>query len=76
MGVVKNIGFSRFPEQSDWVGQTVNVCFDYDTANTMNGVIVRDDVEEPGTMIIRLADGRHVLASECQYRPPIGKRNA
>ncbi len=31
------------------------------------GVIVRDDKEEPGEKIIKLDDGRYVLATECQY---------
>jgi hypothetical protein len=44
------------------------VCFQYDTSRTCNGTIVRDDLEDPWQMIIRLDDGRHVLATECQYQ--------
>jgi hypothetical protein len=33
------------------------------------GTIVRDDNEPPWRTIIRLDDGRVVLASECQYSP-------
>jgi len=44
------------------------VCFDYDTSRTLLGLVVRDDAEEPGRMIIKLEDGRHVLSTECQYQ--------
>ena len=43
------------------------MCFKYDTEHTIAGEIVRADVEDPGIGIIRLADGRHVLFTECQY---------
>jgi hypothetical protein len=33
------------------------------------GEVVRDDIEAPYIMIIRLDDGRHVLATECQWQP-------
>lgn len=69
MGVHENIGFSRFPQQGSWVGMRTQVCFDYDTANTILGTLVREDVEEPGIAIIRLDDGRHVLTTECQHSP-------
>ncbi len=50
-------------------GQKVRVCFNYDTTATFIGLVVRDDAEAPGKMIIKLDDGRHVLSSECQYQP-------
>lgn len=67
MGVENNVGFSRWPEQSDWVGRRVLVCFDYDTTNQMGGEIVRCDNEEPGQMIIRLDDNRYVRSVECMW---------
>ena len=71
MGVQKNVGYSMFPKQSDWLDKRVEVCFRYDARETIWGTIVRDDREEPGRTIIRLDDGRYVLATECQY----GTRN-
>lgn len=72
MGVVKNIRFDQFPKQcraSDFggVGTDVLVLFNYDTEHKIPGVIVRDDAEEPYVTIIKLLDGRYVLATECQY---------
>lgn len=69
MGVVRNIDFDSFPTQSRDVGSVVEVCFHYDPSRKIRGVIVRDDTEEPGRMIIRLGDGRYVLSTECQYSP-------
>jgi hypothetical protein len=67
MGNVANIGFDRFPKQGYLKGQTVRVCFGYDTSRTIEGTVIRDDAEEPGRMIILLDDGRTVLGTECQY---------
>lgn len=67
MGVEKNIDIKKFPKQSIWLGKNVRVCFNYDSAKEIDGVIVRDDMESPGRTIIKLKDGRHVLATECQY---------
>lgn len=66
MGIHNNIGIDRFPKQSDLVGTRVEVFF-YDVKWKMQGVIVRDDMESPYRMIIKLDDGRHVLADECMY---------
>lgn len=63
------IAADRFPAQGAYAGRPVRVCFNYDTSRTCNGVVVRDDKEAPGVMIIRLDDGRHVLATECQRQP-------
>lgn len=68
MGIHKNIGFDKFPEQGDLLGREVQVCFNYDTGEVITGKIVREDIEEPGRLIIQLADGRFVLSTECQYR--------
>lgn len=67
MGSHPNIDIDRFPKQGSFAGTPVRVCFNYDTSRTMDGVCVRDDADEPGIMIIRLADGRHVLATECMW---------
>lgn len=67
MGNVDQIDFARFPEQGNWLGKRVLVCFHYNTSMCLAGEVVRDDSEEPGVGIIRLHDGRHVLMTECQW---------
>jgi len=69
MGVHKNIGIEQdfFPKQSDSVGKETKVCFRFDTSLSIKGTIVRDDAEEPFQTIIKLLDGRFVLATECMY---------
>lgn len=67
MGVHRNIGFDKFPKQGGQLGQTVNVCFAYNTNDTIKGKIIRDDMEEPYRTIIQLEDLRVVDATECQY---------
>lgn len=69
MGIASNVGFSEFPAQGHYVGRRVKVCFHYDTSNQLLGTVVRCDAEEPGIMIIRLDDGRHLLSTECMYSP-------
>lgn len=66
MGVVANIKHDKFPQQAA-VGVRLKVCFHYDTKNFIGGEFVRDDVEPPHVGIIKLDDGRYVLATECQY---------
>ena len=68
MGSHPNISIDKFPKQGKLKGRPVVVCFNYDTSRTIPGTIVREDAEEPGLLIIKLADSRHVLATECQYR--------
>jgi len=67
MGVSANISAEKFPRQGSHTGLRVLVCFNYDTSRTFPGVVVRDDAEEPGRMIIKLDDGRYVLSTECQF---------
>ncbi len=71
MGTHPKIARSLFPEQGKHLGKRVNVCFHYDARvdprGTLEGTIVRDDKEDPWRTIIRLDDGRHILATECQY---------
>ena len=68
MGCVANITAEKFPKQGCQLGQRVLVCFHYDTTNHVGGEVVRDDMEQPFLTVIRLDDGRHVLATECQYQ--------
>jgi len=68
MGAVKNMGLLQYPKQGEKLNKKVEVCFNYDTANIINGIIIRDDAEAPYQEIIRLDDGRYVLSTECQYR--------
>ena len=72
MGCEKTIDAEKFPAQGAYWGKRARVCFNYDTTKTVLGLIVRDDAEEPGVMIIKLDDGRHVLSTECQYQPVDG----
>ena len=71
MGVHVNIGKDKFPKQSDWVGKRTEVCFNYNSKDTIMGTFVRDDEEEPNLTIIKLDDGRYMLATECQHSPPL-----
>lgn len=68
MGMSPHITASQFPDQSPCLGQRVEVCFHYHADQCFPGVMVRDDVGPPFVAIIKLDDGRHVLATECQYR--------
>lgn len=67
MGVHSNIALLGGPRQSDDVGRRVLICFNYDTNHRATGVIVRDDIEEPGRTIFKLDDGRYLLSTECQW---------
>lgn len=68
MGLHSNIDIDNFPKQGSLLNTRVKVCFHYVSSQTIEGTIVRDDEEEPGLLIIKLDDGRHVLATECQYQ--------
>ena len=68
MGCHANINHYKFPKQGDLVGQQVEVCFGYDTRNTVKGKCVRQDFESPDVSIFALDDGRYVLSTECHYR--------
>lgn len=57
----------HWPKQGAFLGARVRVCFDYDISYTVDGIVLRDDAEEPGRMIIQLDNGRVVLSTECQY---------
>lgn len=67
MGQHKNITIDKFPKQGSHLNKEVTVMFHYNTANTIKGIVVRDDEDDPGKTIIKLEDGRYVLSTECQY---------
>lgn len=70
MGCVESISYDRFPKQGTYLNKKCKVCFFYGD-ETISGIIVRDDMEQPFLTIIRLDDGRHVLSTECQYSPEL-----
>lgn len=43
------------------------MCFNYDKSVLIGGVVIRDDKEHPFVTIIKLSDGRVILATECQF---------
>ncbi len=67
MGCVESITAYKFPKQSEYVNRRCKVCFNYDTSVTLLGTVVRDDREKPFETLIKLDDGRILLAEECQY---------
>lgn len=75
MGVVRTITYENYPKQKDCtyrfpelaVGARVEVCYHYDWTKTHLGTIVRDDLEEPYEVIIKLDNGRYLRGAECQY---------
>lgn len=68
MGTHPNIDIGKFPKQGLYLNKKVEVCFNYDPSKCLSGVIVRDDMEEPGVLIIKLEDNRYMLSTECMYR--------
>lgn len=67
MGIAPNVSHDQWPKQGPHLGKIAEVTFDYDFDRTVLGTILRDDAEPPYCTIIYLADGRYVLAGECQY---------
>lgn len=68
MGCVKNISADSYPAQGEFLGRDVEVCFDYDVSCVIKGKVIREDVEEPGLMLIQLENGWVIRSTECQYR--------
>jgi hypothetical protein len=68
MGIKANVSAAEFPTQGELLNARVRVAFNYGRQEFI-GTVGRWDVEEPHVTIIRLADGRYVLGSECQYAP-------
>jgi hypothetical protein len=69
MGVVENIAHDRFPKQGQNHFLRAKVAFHFDISHQFDGVILRDDAEDPYVLVIALTDGRVVLGTECQYQP-------
>lgn len=67
MGVVRTIGIAKWPIQGKWLDKRVAVCFNYDTDETIDGTIIRDDMEQPYETLIRMDNGRVVRSCECQF---------
>jgi len=67
MGCVDTITAEKYPKQGGHMKRRVEVAFHYDLDKKFGGFVVRDDAEEPWVTIIKLDDGRYVLATECQY---------
>ncbi|MCV7360902.1 hypothetical protein [Mycolicibacterium neworleansense] len=57
----------RFPVQGRFKDRRVIVRFLGNPSATFAGRIVRFDVADPFVTIIKLDDGRYVLATECLY---------
>jgi hypothetical protein len=64
-----NTKLAEFPPQTVRVGEKAELCLNYRSDQVMSATIVRDDAAAPWVTILRTDDGRHFLASECQYRP-------
>jgi hypothetical protein len=69
MGCVDNITAEKYPKQGAYLNTRVRVCFNFNASETFLGVVIRDDAEAPGRMIIKLDNGRVLLATECQWQP-------
>lgn len=71
LGSHPKIDIDKFPKQGDFpsVGSKVVVCFNYDSSRQIEGTVIRNDVEEPGEMIIHLDDNRVVRSVECMWKP-------
>jgi hypothetical protein len=50
MGVHPNISIDSFPKQGEFLNKAVSVCFNYDTSRRIDGMVIRDDAEEPGRL--------------------------
>ena len=70
MGVIPNITHEKFPQQSEYVGKKVELCFHYNTLEKVIATVVRDDKEEPGETIFLTLDGRIILSTECHWTLP------
>ncbi len=69
MGTHANITSSKFPKQGNMLNKRVEFCFHFEESKVIEGVVMRDDMEEPFRRIVHLDDGQLVLDSECQLRP-------
>lgn len=80
MGSHPNIGINSYPKQAKEgdlcpVGSKVKICFWYNTTETIEGTVLRSDMESPGELIFQLDDGRIVRSVECMYQPIKGTKD-
>ena len=68
MGYVTSFTKKAFPKQGSHFGKRALVVLQSDSTNEVAGEVVRDDMEMPFLTVIRLDDGRHVMANECMYK--------
>lgn len=66
MGNSRFVDFDKFPKQGEWLHKAVKVTFHF-AAKTIDGKIIRDDMDGDCLTIIQLDDGRVILGAECQY---------
>jgi hypothetical protein len=59
------INLDNFPAQSPLLGKAVDVSFEHGRSARVAATLVRCDIEPPFITIVKLYDGRHVLATEC-----------
>lgn len=69
MGSKPNVSHDKYPKQGKYLGVRVDVTFNYEFDKPIQGIMVRDDREEPWETIIKLDDGRYIRGVECQYNP-------
>jgi len=67
MGCTDYIDYTKYPKQTNLIGEKVKVCYHYDSSRHHFGTIIRDDKELPFNTVIQLDNGRVLLAIECQY---------
>ncbi len=65
----KNISSDRYPKQGSYLNKRVGVIFNFEMECEIEGEVIRDDIEHPWSMIIKLDNGWVVSSIECQYRP-------
>lgn len=68
---MRDVGIYKVPNQSKDVGKQTKVIFNYDSTQKHEGVIIRDDIEEPFLTLIKLDAGPFIISTECQYSVPI-----
>ena len=62
---MRTIIISQLPDQSEYVGQPVTVTLKRNPSVAVDGIIVRDDLEQPCMTVIQLTSGEIVDADDC-----------
>lgn len=58
-----------FPRQGRYLGKRIEVTIHYNNeAHVIMGNVIREDVESPYVMLIRLDTGNYILSTECTYK--------